>query len=464
MTIRRLSVTAVMLPLLAAAQTMAVSGTSQNPFLGAVPEDGPAKGEYALSLQDSITRGLKYNLGTELAGEAQRIARGERIVALSRLLPNISAKVTESSQQINLAAFGLSVPGFPQIVGPFGLTDARASLSQQILNFRSINQAKASSQELKAAEFSYKDARDSVVAIVAQLYLQAASGASRIEAAQAQVAAAQALYDQAVDFKKAGVVPGIDVLRAQVELQSQKQRLIAFQNDFEKEKLGLGRATGLPDGAQVKLTDKMPEGATALPGLDESLQQAFTQRKDYLSQQSRVYAAELSVKAAKAGYYPSLNFNGDYGAIGPSPANSHGTYTAALSLNIPVWEGGRVKGEIEQADANLKQLRAQLADMKGRIGFEIRSATLDLNAAKEQLEVNHSAVDLAHQQELQARDRFAAGVTNNLEVVQAQEALATANENLISSLYSYNVAKAALARAVGAAETKLIDFLQGDRH
>jgi outer membrane protein TolC len=412
-------------------------------------------------LKESIDRGLKYNLGAELAGEAQRLARGQRIVALSRLLPNINARVQETSQKVNLAAFGLSVPGFPQTVGPFGLTDARAAISQQLLNFRALNQSRAAAQEVKAAEFNYQDARDTVVSVVASLYLQAASGASRIDAVKAQLAASQALYDQAVDFKKAGVVAGIEVLRAQVELQSQKQRLIAAENDFEKQKLNLARAIGLPDTATVTLADTMPDGRNALPSAAEAVQQALAERKDIRSQQARVTAAEFNLKAAHAGRLPSLAFNGDFGAIGPNPTNSRGTYTAALALNIPVWEGNRIKGESEQADANLRQLRAQLSELRSRVGFEIRSAMLDLNAAREQLDVNRSAVDLAKQQELQARDRFAAGVTNNLEVVQAQEALAAANENYIASLYSFNAAKTMLARSMGAAESRLMEFLQG---
>ncbi|MCU1327822.1 MAG: outer rane efflux protein [Bryobacterales bacterium] len=457
----RLVLAVCMLPLWTYAQSFAASGNSQNAFTGSVPQQDRSAGEYALSLQDAVTRALKYNLGTELAGENRRAASGQRLIELSRLLPNIDANVRESSQQNNLAAFGLSLPGFPQIVGPFGLTDARASLSQQIVNFRSINRVRASSQEVRAAELTYKDARETVVALAASLYLQAASGLSRIEAAQAQVTAAQALYDQALDFRRNGVIAGIDVLRAQVQLQSQQQRLIAFRNDFEKQKLSLGRAIGLPDGAQLRLTDKMPEANAPLPSLDDALTQSYTQRKDFLSEQARVTAAELSVKAARASRLPSLGFIGDYGALGPNPTNAHGTYTAAISLNIPVWEGGRISGEIEEADANLKQLRARLADLKGRIGFEIRSAVLDLNAAKERLDVNRSAVELARQQEIQARDRFVAGVANNLEVVQAQEAVAAANENLIASLYAFNIAKADLARATGIAETHLIDFLQG---
>lgn len=459
---------AILLPLVIFAQTPLTppNPAPPSPFLGAVPDGSTATGEIPLTIQDSITRALKYNLGAQLASDAERAARAERIIALSRMLPNITAKISETSQQVSLTAFGLPVgqlPGIPAVVGPFGITDMRGALTQQIMNFKSINQTRASTQNVKAAEFNFRDARETVILVVSSLYLQAASGASRIEASKAQVATAQALFDQAADFKKAGKAPGIDVLRAQVELQSQKQKLIVYLNDFEKEKLGLARAIGLPDGVTIRLADAMPDGSAPLPELEQALDQAYAQRKDYLSQQSRVTAAEFSSKAARSGYLPSIDFNGNYGVIGPTPMQSNGTYAAAISLNIPIWEGGRVKGEVEEADANLRQVRAQLADLRGRIGYEVRTSILDLNAAREQLEVNRSSVSLAKETERQARDRFAAGVTNNLEVVQAQEALATANENLIGSLYSYNVAKASLARAIGAAETKMIDFLQGGR-
>ena len=419
-----------------------LEGSRSNPYMGAVPSGKATTDSAPLTLTEAIRLGLERNLGTILSSQNQRVARGERMVALSQLLPDLSGRVTESSQQINLAAFGFPpLPGIPQIIGPFGVFDARGELSQTILNFRSLNNSKASAQSVQAAEFSFRDARDTVVLVVATLYMQAVAAASRIEAAKAQLATAETLFRQATDMKAAGVVPAIDVLRAQVELQSQRQRFIAYENEFEKGKLQLVRVIGLPDGQEIRLITPLPTNHSEDFGTEELIQKAYHTRMDYRGLEARVRTAEYVRKAAHSGLFPSLSFHGDYGTLGQAPGSSHGTYLAAVSLNFPIFSGGRIRGEELEADAFLARQRAQLEELKARIGFEVRSALLDLKSASDRVEVNQSAVDLAKQQDFQARDRFTAGVANNLEVVQAQEALARANDNYISSLYSYNVAE-----------------------
>ncbi|MCZ2146817.1 MAG: TolC family protein [Bryobacterales bacterium] len=435
---------------------------ARNPFEGSVPGRTASGEELALSLADAIERGLKANLGLMLTDQGAAAARGARRVSLSRLLPTLSIQGSETSEQLNLAAFGLKpAPGTPSVVGPFGIFDFRGVVSQTILNLRNMDTARASTESLRAAEFQVKDARDAVTLVVAALYLQAQSGASRIEAVKAQVAGSRALYEQAADFKKAGTVPAIDVLRAQVELQAQQQRLIAARNAYEKQKLQLGRAIGLPDGQAIRLTDAMPDKPAQAPEFEEALRQAYAARMDYQSLAAKVKAAEWARKAASAGRYPTVDFNGDYGVMGPSAVNSHGVYTASVGVKIPVFDGRRVQGEVEQAAAALGREKAQLEDMRGRIAYEIRAAMLDVKAAADLVAVSKGSVELAKQQETQARDRFAAGVTNNLEVVQAQEALAGANENYISSLLGYNIAKASLARAIGGVEAKIRTLLLG---
>lgn len=438
--------------------------TAQNPFTGSVPRGTASGEELALPLAEAIERGLKANLGLVLTDQGAAAARGARRVSLSRLLPAVSVQGSETSEQLNLAAFGLKpAPGMPAVVGPFGVFDFRGVVSQTILNLRNMENARAGTESVKAAEFQVKDARDAVTLVVAALYLQAQAGASRIEAVKAQVAGSQALYEQAVDYKKAGTVPAIDVLRARVELQTQQQRLIAARNAYAKQKLQLGRAIGLPDGQAIRLTDAMPDTPAQAMEFEEALRLAYAERMDYQSQAAKVRAAERSLKAASAGRYPTVDFNGDYGVMGSSVVSSHGVYTASVGVKIPVFQGRRVQGEVEQAAAALEREKAQLADLRGRIAYEIRAAMLDVKAAADQVEVSRSSVDLARQQETQARDRFAAGVTNNLEVVQAQEALAGANENYISSLLGYNIAKASLARAMGGVETKIRALLLGSK-
>jgi outer membrane protein TolC len=282
-----------------------------------------------------------------------------------------------------------------------------------------------------------------------------------VEATSAQVATAEATYKQAVDFKENGTAPAIDVLRAQVELQAQQQQLIYFRNEFEKQKLAIERATGIPDGQPLRLTDGVPFAPMPSLTLEDAVARALVARRDYQSMAAGLRSAELTREATSAERLPSIDFSADYGVVGSSLANSHGTCTASVGLNIPVFQGGRVHGEIMEVDAALEQRRAQLADLQGRIAADIRSAFLDLNATGEQVKVARSSVDLARQQLTQAQDRFASGVADNLEVTQAQEAVATANENYISSLYAYNSAKATLGRAIGGAEKTIPSLLQG---
>ncbi len=446
--------------LLAAA---AVGAAGQSPYGGSVPDPQAAGSAAGLTLKDAIRLALKNNLGALVADENSRSARGQRLVALSLLLPQVDARVQQSSIQNNLAAFGFSgFPGINPIVGPFSLFDARVGLSQPVLNLQSLNRSRAGAENERAAVLEAQDARDTVVLVATSLYLDAVAGESRIEAAEARVKSAQALYEQAASYKQSGVVAGIDVLRAEVQLRAQKQRLIAYRNEFEKQKLRLGRAIGLPDGAAVKLADAMPAGdAAAVPKAEAAMGEALKTRMDFQSLQARVKAAEFARKAAGAERLPTVAFNADYGTIGKAPDNSHGTFTAGVSMRVPVFEGGRIKGAEQEADAALGKLKAQLADLRGRIEFDVRSAELDLQAASDQLEVARGAAELARRQQEQARDRFAAGVTSNLEVVQAQEAVAVADENLISSLLASNLAKAALARAIGASEKNIPAFLAG---
>jgi outer membrane protein TolC len=438
------------------------AGSAQNPFLGGVPSGKATSEVLPLSLDESIDRGLKHNLGLLLGEQGTRSAQAASWRALSSLLPSLNTRTSETSQQINLKAFGFqSFPGIRPIVGPFSVFDTRLYASQSILNFSALNNARAGSENLKAARYSFQDARDVVVLVVTNLYLQAVAGSARIEAARAQLNTAQALYDRAVDRKKAGVIPAIEVLRAQVELQAQQQRLIFFQNEFEKQKLNLARAIGLPVGQQFRLADQIPYAPPPAIAFEDALQQAYRSRADYQSALAQVSAAEAAKKAARAQRLPSLSFDGNYGDTGPGVGDSHGAYAAAISLNIPIFQAGRVRADVLQADVLLQQRKSELENLRVGIDYELRTAFLDLRAAGDQVQVAKSAVDLASQQMTQAQDRFSAGVASNIEVVQAQEALASANENYISSLYAYNAAKAFLARTLGVAEKTARQFLTG---
>ncbi|HEV2495961.1 MAG TPA: TolC family protein [Terriglobia bacterium] len=443
----------------------AASSENQSPFFGSV-SSGKATGEVLqLSIEDAFRRGLRYNLALLLDEQTTRGARGQRWKALSDLLPNVTTRTSETAEQLNLEVFGFSPAALaafhaPAIVGPFSYFDTRAFLSQPVFNLKALENARASEENIRAAEYSYKDARDLVLLVVGNAYLLVNAAEARVETAQAQVKTSQSLYQKAADMRQAGLTPAIDELRAKVELQARQQQLIAAQNQFAKRKLDLARAIGLAEGQQFVATDRIPFRPLAPSTLERALERAFASRSDYQAALARVRAAQRARKAAAAERLPTLAFNGDYGDIGLSPGASHGTFTAVGTLTIPVFQGGKVRGDILLADAALRQRESELADLRGRIDYQVRSALLDLDSAADQVAVAKSSVELANQTLEQAQDRFAAGVTDNIEVVQAQEAVAGANEAYISSVYAHNVAKANLARAEGIAEQAVIQYLK----
>ena len=440
----------------------------QNPFSGSVPAGIATQSVLPLSLKDAIDRGLKQNLGLLLTGEGIPSARGQWWKQLSELLPNVTTSTSFSDQQINLRTVGFNVAAFSAlgvninpIAGPFGVFDTRAYVTQSIFNWQAIQQTRSSAQQVKAAQYSYKDARELVVFAVASAYLQTIADASRVDTAIAQRETAQALYQQATDQLKAGTTAAIDVLRAHVELQTREQQLISARNDFAKQKIALGRAIGLPTGQEFALTDSATYEAQPKISLDEALSRAYASRADYQSALAQVRAAALARRAAVAGYYPTLSTAVDYGDIGLNPGNSHGTLDATAALKIPIFQGGRVHGDVLQAEAALRQSQDLLENLRAQIDQDVRNALLDLQSTADRVDVARSAVDLANQTLQQARDRFAAGVTDNIEVVQAQESVASANDSLISSLYAYNVSKVELARATGHAEGGVQEYLKG---
>jgi outer membrane protein TolC len=457
----------------ASTQSVTLPGT-QSPFLGSEAESKPSPEVLQIDFKEAIDRGLRYNLGLLLASDASETARGERWKQLSDLLPNLSARISENVQTEALAALGFNKllplfvpPGsntstFPRVLPAFNYFDARANLNQSILNFNTLEKERSAAESVKAAVFSYKDARETVVLAVGNAYLQAIAAESRVETAEAQVTNAQALNDKAQDQLKAGLSPAIDALRAQVELQTRQQQLIVARNDFAKQKLSVARTIGLAPGQQFVLTEKEPYQALTPMPVDTYLQQAYAARPDYQAALAQVRAAELSKRAAFAGHYPTLDMNANLGDIGVAPGQSNGTWQVAGGINIPIFAGNKVHSDVLEADAKLKQARSQLGDLRGRIDYEVRTALLDLNAAADQVEVARSSVDLAEQALKQSQDRFTAGVADNLEVVQAQETLASAHESYIDSLYMHNLSKVELAHAIGDAEEGVKRFLRGN--
>lgn len=435
----------------------------QSSLQGSIPAGEASSNILSLSLRDAINRGLRQNLALSISTEENQAVRAQRVRTLAELMPNVSAYAGEAVQQINLAAFGFTgnaFPGLAPIVGPFGTFDVRALYSQKVFDWRAIQNTRASGEDVKASRLSYQNTRELVVFVVANLYLQISAGKSRLDAAHAQLASAEAIYQQAVDLRTAGLAAGIDVLRSQVEMQAQQQRVLAATNDLQIQKLNLARAIGLPLAQQFE-TDEVPYSAAPAATMEAALADAYRDRADYQQALASLRAAQLRTKAAQAQHLPILHFNGDYGVLGPAPGHSHGTFTARALLEIPIFQGGVGQAETLEADAAVQQRKAALADLQARIEMEIRTAFMNLTTAAQQVEVAQSSVALANEQLGQARDRLSAGVANTLEVVQAEQAVAAANESYINSVYAHSVAKANLARATGIAEQAIPQYLGG---
>jgi outer membrane protein TolC len=436
---------------------------SQNPYLGGIPSGKLSATPMGLSLEDAVNLGLKHNLGGVLATDAVTAARGQRWQALSELLPNVVTDTGIGVHQIQLkSAFGLSIPGVPPVIGPFGVFDSRAYFTQSVFDWGSIEQMRSSQAQLDSATLSAKDARELVVLVIVSNYLLVIADESEVESATTERDTAKTLFQQASDQKTSGLASAVDVLRSEVQLQSREQKLISAQNDLEKEKLVLARAMGIPLGQQFDVTNRVPYHEFTPSSLDRAIEDAYGSRSDFQSQLNRVRAAKLARNAASAERYPSIGAEVNYGLAGVNPGSSHGTVDAAVTLHIPVFQGGRVHGDVLLADAALAREDEQLEDLRARIDQEVRDVYLDLASAAQEVSVEKSAVTLATENLEQSRDRFNWGVTDNVEVVQAQDALAIANDAYIASLYSYNLAKVSLARVTGVAESRYAEYLEGN--
>jgi outer membrane protein TolC len=448
----------------ASGSSVSVSTEPLSPYLRGIPTGTATAQPLSLTVLDAIERALKQNLGTVLADQRVTEAGGTVKRALSELLPNASGRLTASRQKVNLEAFGFPLPaGIPPVVGPFNVYDARLFASQSIFDLYAINSHRAETHNLEAARLEYKSARDLVVRVAADTYALTLAASALVDAARAQLETAQALHQQASDLKQSGLVAGIDVLRAEVQLDTTRQRLTAAQNEFDKSKLQLARLIGLPIGQPFTLADQMRSVTYPDITLEAALDRAYQSRADYQAALARVAAAEANRKAIVGEALPSVHLTADVGEIGLTPGGARGTFNITGEVNVPIFQGGRTKGRLIEADAELQTRRTQLEDLKAGIYYEVRTAFLDLQAGQEQLRVASRSRELAAAQLQQSRDRFAAGVAGNLEVVQAQETVALSSDQYISAMFASNLATGNLVRALGIAEEAARQLLGGPR-
>ncbi|HEX8711382.1 MAG TPA: TolC family protein [Terracidiphilus sp.] len=421
-------------------------------FQGSVPAGTVSQQPLDLSLDDAVQRGLKNNLGIILSGTQTAAARAQRLSELQSLLPSVDFKATEAEMQTDLPAQGLRLPGIPTVIGPFGYTDLRASLTWSLVDVSSLRNYLAAKHNFAAAQLSAEDAQNLVILTVGNAYLLVLADQAQVSSVQAQVDTAKISLDQAVANHSAGTAPRIDELRARVDYQTLEQQLIVTQDALSKDKLALARVIGLPLAQIFNVSDTVPYAPFDNLNAQDLIQMAENSRKDLAALVEETAAAEEQRKAATAARYPTVKFNGDYGDIGVNLAHSHGTGNASATLSVPLFKEFALRGQAQQAQAQLDTERAKLSDMKAQIDADVREALLDINSAQQQVEVARSSRDLAKEALNEAQERYKAGVSDNLAVSQAQQSVAQADQQYVSSLYRDNVAKLSLARALGEAQ------------
>jgi len=420
-----------------------------SPFQGSVPQGEASAQPVALTLDEAVERGLRANLGVILSGTQTAAARAERLSQLQALLPGVDLSAKETVMQVDLPAEGLRIPGIATIIGPFGFTDLRSSLSWSLIDVASLRNYMAARHNFSAAQLSAQDARELVVLVVGNAYLLVLADQSRVASIEAQTATAKISLDQASARHQAGTAPLLDELRARVDFQSLQQQLIAASNTLEKDKLALKRVIGLPLEQSFTLTDKVPYAAFDGIDVEKAIREAHANRKDLAAMVEQEKAADEQRKAATAARLPTLTFNGDYGDIGPTLSHSHGTGDATGNFSVPLFDEFALRGQAKQAQAQLDAAQAKLSDKNAQIDADVRDALLDIAAAEKLVEVAKSSVELANEALSEAQLRYANGVSDNLAVSQAQQSVAQANDQYVTSLYRHNLAKLSLARALG---------------
>jgi outer membrane protein TolC len=457
------------------AQT-ANQSSAQSPYYGSVTIVKPTDGVKPLTLDQAIGMGIEHNLALIEARQQELSQKAQTSENLQSLLPTVTAQADSGAHQINLAAFGFSssllaksAPLFPGLdlasvptVVKVNSTDAMVNYSQTLFSLQNIDLYRAAKENERAAYFSKQSSRGLVVLTVGNAYLQALALGAQVNNARALLQADQVLLDQTVAEHQAGTAANLDELRARVQFQTQQQAVISAEVNFAKAKIALNREIGLPAEQEIQLTDSAPYADLATMNIDEAKRIAYQSRQDYQGLQAQVRAAQLQRRAAKWERLPTLNFQGNYGVTGVTGGFYHGTFAATGTLNLPLFEEAKFRGDSGVATANLTNLTEQLAALKEQINQQLRDSILDVQTATELVRVAQSNVELARKELEQTTDRFQAGVDDNLPVVQAQATLADAETTLVNTTSQHNQAKLGLARNLGIVDTQYATYVHGN--
>jgi len=407
-----------------------------------------------LTLREAVGLALKQNPQVQIATLSVAQSGQDQAIARSALLPQASLEVSDAVRRGNIETnIGRRIPGFSQHVGPLQVFQAGPQFGMPIFDLMSWRRWQASRHGVRAGEADRQSVREQVVLLVVSQYLSSLRAGADVRAAQSRVELAQALYDQAADLQKSGVGTGIDTLRANVELQNEKQRLILAQTARKTSIYGLVRLLNLDPRQTVELSDELSFFETPEFHPEESLERAYAARPEMLALRARERAAYDQKRAASESRLPALRFAGGWAYQGISAPSAIPSYQYQVTADMPLFTSGRIHAEITRADLELQKIGQQREDLRNQIALEVKTAIADLDSARNEVKVANLGVKLADEEVSQARDRFQAGVANNIEVISAQDALARANDNQIAALFRYNQARADLAHAIGRMES-----------
>jgi outer membrane protein len=420
-----------------------------------LPQNAPS-GVERLTLEQAVKLALKQNTTAQIAILSAAQSKQDERVALSQLLPQADFSLQEQRQRLNLEAqFGGNIPAafpFPRAIGPFNVFSTGVGFSGPLFDLTLYHRLLAARSTETASKADSLSTREQVILLVVSQYIGTLRAIADVQASQSRVELAQALYDQAADLQKEGVGTGIDTLRANVELQNERQRLIEAQADQERSLYALSRLLNLDPRQQIELGDSLSFFDTPQPETEASIDEALSERQEWKSLESQVKSAQLEKKASWEARLPSLRYSGNWTELGTTPSTIIPTYTYAGTMTVPLFTGGRIRAETVRADLQIQKLRQQQADLRNSIGLDVKTALINMNSARNEVQVSNLGVQLAKEEVDQARDRFKAGVANNIEVIQAQDSLARANDNQIVALFRFNQARADYARSVGQME------------
>jgi outer membrane protein len=406
-----------------------------------------------LTMQEAVRMALKQNPQVTVAGLNTSQSEQDRAVSRSALLPQIGLDATDGVHRLNLeAAIGAKFPGAPQHTGPFWAIQAGPGYSMPLFDLSLWRRYQASREGVQVAGAQEMGVREQTVLLVVSQYLGCLRAAADVSAAESRVTLAQALYNQAADLQKTGVGTSIDTLRANVELQNETQRLIVARTHRDTSLYALARLLNIDPQAKTDLTDQVSFFSTPSYEAGQTLEQAYNARPEMKEMISRLRQARFQRQAAGAARWPKLATDGGWTLQGLTPNSMIPVYQFEATFQLPLFTGGRIAAEQTRADLEIHKLEQQETDLKNRIALEVKTALAQLESARHEVDVANLGVKLAQQEIEQARDRFSAGVANNIEVITAQDGLSRANDNQISALYRYNQARADLSHAVGQME------------